>query len=211
MGSATHLYLVRHGATIANEARPHVLQGRGVNHSLSQNGRAQAKAVGEVFASRSFDALYASPLKRAVETAEAIGGHHGMQPELVETIHEIDVGRWEGMDWGTIQSEEPDEYRAFMNDPVEDGYPEGESCRDVLERVKPVFESLLDRHAGETLIVVAHNVVNRVWLTDLLGLPLTASKGIRQENTCVNHVKRKDGETYVVTLNAALHVPHRID
>lgn len=207
MSETTHLYLVRHGATPANEARPHILQGRGVDHSLSENGRRQAEAVGQLLATKRFDALYASPLRRAVETARAIGEHHGLEPRLVPEIHEVDVGRWEGRDWGSIQTEEPDEYRRFMANPIDDGHPGGESYRDVLERVRPIFETLLDRHAGETIVVVAHNVVNRVWLTDLLGLPLEASSGIRQQNTCVNHVKRKDGETYVVSLNSAFHVP----
>lgn len=197
------MYLVRHGATPANEARPHVLQGRGVDHSLSETGRRQAEAVGRALANVEFSALYSSGLKRTIETARAIGSHHGLEPTPITSLHEIDVGRWEGRDWGYIQREEAEAYAAFR---AEGRYPEGESFADVLERVRSPLSELLDRHAGETIAVVAHNVVNRVFLAELLGLPVSVSHTIRQTNTGVNVVKRKDGETYVVTLNAALHV-----
>jgi broad specificity phosphatase PhoE len=204
--TATHLYLVRHGATPSNERRPHVLQGRGVDQSLSAAGREQAEAVGRFFADRSFDALYSSELKRAFETAEAIGRAHDVRPTPVPGLHEVDVGRWEGLDWGVIERDDAETYAAFMADPTAQGYPAGETYADVLARVRPVFDGLLERHAGETIVVVAHNVVNRVYLADLLGLPVSLSQSLRQRNTGVNLVKRKGAETYVVTLNAAFHL-----
>lgn len=204
MSDTTLMYLVRHGATPANEARPHVLQGRGVDHSLSETGRRQAEAVARAFEGIAFSALYSSGLRRTIETARAIGGSRGLEPTLVERLHEIDVGRWEGWNWGRIQRDEPEAYADFRERGI--GYPEGESYADVLARVKPELMGLLERHPGEAIVVVAHNVVNRVFLADLLGLPVSVAHTIRQTNTGVNVIKRKDGETYAVTINAALHI-----
>ena len=68
----TQLFLVRHGATEANERRPYVLQGNGINFSLSETGRAQARSVGRFLSKFKVEAVYSSPLLRAVETATEI-------------------------------------------------------------------------------------------------------------------------------------------
>ena len=66
----THLYLVRHGATDANLQRPHVLQGRGINLSLNELGQRQAAAVGRFLAGLPIQHVYASPMLRAMQTAD---------------------------------------------------------------------------------------------------------------------------------------------
>ncbi len=202
----TRLLLIRHGATDANEQRPYVLQGRGVNTGLSLTGRHQAERVGEFLNSFAIDHVYASPLTRAVETATAIAGHHQLAVKQVEEIVECDVGQWEGMDWDSIMQLHPEAYANFMDNPAEHAYLGGESYRDVLDRVRPAIARLLNQHSGETIVVVAHNVVNRVYLAELMGLELRKAKGIRQTNTGVNIVRHRDGETELLTLNATFHL-----
>jgi broad specificity phosphatase PhoE len=202
----TLLYLVRHGATDANLQKPAVLQGRGMNGSLSAVGRQQAEAAGRFFAGLTVHHVYASPMNRARETAAAIAGPHQHAVQSVDGIVEVDVGRWEGLDWGTIMRNHPDEYAAFMDDPGRNAYLGGESYADVQRRVQPVLQSLLEQHAGESIVVVAHNVVNRVYLAGLLGLDLKYAKGIRQTNTGVNVIRHRRGETELMTLNAHFHL-----
>jgi broad specificity phosphatase PhoE len=202
----THLYLVRHGATEANERRPYVLQGRGVDLGLSPAGRRQAEAVGRFLAGFPLRHVYSSQLLRAVETARAIAAHHNVEVSPLVELSECHVGQWEGMDWDAIMRDHPDAWKAFMENPAECPYLGGESYGDVLRRVKPVIGELLDRHRGESFAIVAHNVVNRVYLAHLLGLDLRHAKGLHQSNGCVNLVRHREGETSLITLNASFHL-----
>jgi len=200
----TYLYLIRHGATDANLQRPHVLQGKGIDLPLNETGRRQAAALAGMFAGFTVHHVYCSPLLRSVETARAINAAHRHPVSELPELVEADVGDWEGKDWGTIMRDHPETYRAFMDDPGRNPYLGGESYGDVQRRVKPKLEELLERHAGETIVVVAHNVVNRVYLADLLGLDLRFAKGIQQTNTGVNFIRRR--ETKLMTLNAHFHL-----
>lgn len=206
----TYLYLVRHGATDANEQRPYVLQGSGIDSPLSAAGREQVAAAGRLLSNLVVNHVYSSPLVRAMETAETIANHHGRPVHPVERLVECDVGQWEGMDWDSIMQEYAQEYRAFMEDPVENPYVGGESYGDVLNRAEPVIEELLQRHVGESIVIVAHNVVNRVYLARLLGLDLCRAKDIRQSNACVNVIRYRDGRTELMTLNAFFHLQERL-
>lgn len=203
----TQLFLVRHGATEANERRPYVLQGHGINFPLSENGRQQARAVGRFLSKLStVKAIYCSELERAKETAQEIAGHHNIEVKSVKGIHEVDVGDWEGKSWDLIMQENESAYQAFMNDPGDTPYLNGESYRDVLNRVKPALVELLEKHRGESIVVVAHNVVNRAYLADVLGLELRRAKDIRQANCCVNVVHHKGNTTELESLNSQFHL-----
>ncbi|VAX39336.1 phosphoglycerate mutase family protein [hydrothermal vent metagenome] len=206
----TLIYLVRHGATDANEQRPYVLQGASMDHSLSETGKQQANYVGMFLSKFDIDVIYASPMKRAVETAQAIASHHSLEVQTREKLVEVDVGKWEGMNWDDIMSQYPSEYKNFMSDPSTYSYYEGETYGDVLVRTQPVIEELLEKHVGKSIVVVAHNVVNRVIVANQLGLPLSKAKDIKQANACLNVIKRQAGETALVTMNANFHLPQEM-
>ena len=91
--SATRLYLVRHGQTDWNLAGK--LQGQ-TDIPLNETGRQQAKQAKKLLGNLSFDAVYSSPLSRAVETAQLISGHSTLQIITDERIKEIAFGQWEG-------------------------------------------------------------------------------------------------------------------
>ena len=202
----TWLYLIRHGATAANERQPYILQGSGIDLPLSETGRRQAESVARFLAAFPLAHIYASPLKRAIETAEAIAAHHQADVTAIEGIQECHVGRWESMDWDSIMREFPEAYRAFIENPADTPYLGGESYADVLRRSRSAIDALWERHRGQTIAVVAHNVVNRAYLSHLLGLDLRKAKDIRQSNTGVNVIRHKAGTTELVTLNAEFHL-----
>jgi len=206
MSKTTVMYLVRHGATAQNEATPVVLQGSGVNGPLNENGQRQARQVADCLSRLPLAAVYCSPMLRARQTAEAIAAPHSLDVVDVADLHEVDVGSWEGNSWSRIMEEDPDYYRAFMDNPADTPYRDGESYRQVLHRVLPEFDRLLDEQAGRSFAVVAHNVVNRVYAAHLMGLELRLARELRQENCCVNVIRRKSDRTELVTLNAALHL-----
>jgi len=202
---ATTMYLIRHGATAHNVSRPVKLQGNGINGPLNETGQQQAADLGQFFANRPLAAVYASPMLRAQQTAGAIASQRGLEVQAVAPLHEVDVGSWEGMTWPEIMEAEPTAYEKFMTDP-NFPYRDGESFADVLARVKEPLNELLTRHVGESFAVVAHNVVNRVYIAELLGRGLENSRKIRQMNCCVNVIRAKDGAAELVTMNSLFHL-----
>lgn len=202
----TVLYLIRHGATEANVARPARLQGRRTDPPLARLGVRQAEATRAFLAIRPIDHCYASPLLRAVQTASIVAAPHGLSPVTLEALTECDVGAWEGLDWETIRQRDPEAHRRFHADPAEFGYPDGENFQQVLERVGPAFNGLLERHAGESVLVVAHHVVNRTYLASLLGLSAGQARQVSLDNCGISVVVRQHGRTTVGTLNASFHL-----
>jgi broad specificity phosphatase PhoE len=202
----TVLYLIRHGATEANLARPARLQGRKHNVPMARLGVRQAEATRDFLAIRPIDCCYCSPLLRAVQTATIVAAPHGIAPTPLEALTECDVGRWEGLDWQSIRYLDAELYQDFMANPVVQGYPGGESFGDVYNRVAPAMEELLQKHAGRSILVVAHHVVNRTYLAGLLGLTPDQARQVTLDNCGISVVLREGSKTTVSTLNAAFHL-----
>lgn len=206
VSKATTLYLVRHGATDANLRRPYVLQGRGMDLPLNETGRRQAQCVRKLFERTAVAAVYSSPLRRAFETAQAIAEPHRLDVAAIDELIECDVGQWEGMAWEQIGRDFPREYANFQRDQSRFPYLGGETYRDVSLRALPVLEDLLERHAGRSIVAVAHNVVIRACAATLLGIPLAQAKDVIQNNGGVSVVRRENGRTDLTTLNSVFHI-----
>ena len=206
MSDTCWLYLIRHGATPNNEARPHKLQGHRTDPELSALGQEQAAKTGRFLAEVAFDAFYSSPLRRAVQTAQAIAEPHGLAVTPVAQLNEVDVGHWEGWPWDKIERETPEAYRAFIEDPSVNPYYGGETVTDVLHRGDPALRELCSKHLGQTIGVVAHNVVNRTFIANLLGIPMKRFAKLPQDNCAVNLIRFQPDKVKLVTLNAVMHL-----
>jgi alpha-ribazole phosphatase/probable phosphoglycerate mutase len=202
----TTLYLLRHAATEANLAIPPRLQGREHNPPLAKLGIRQAEATRDFLAVRPIDVCYCSPLLRAAQTAQILAAPYGLTPIPADALTECDIGRWEGQDWQSIRYFDAAAYKEFMADPATHGYPDGESFRQVHDRAAPFFEGLLGRHEGQRILVVSHRIVNRVYLSSLLGLPLVQAREVLLDNCGISVVTREDGKTSVNMLNASFHL-----
>ena len=200
------LYLIRHGATANNRAKPPRLQGRRTDPGLSDEGRRQAEQTARFLSSAGLTTVYSSPLLRARETAEAIAKPHGLEVIVADDLVEVDVGEWEGRDWAEIERDDREAYLAFMENAAENPYRGGETIQIVLERSGPALEQLLSENLGRVIAAVAHNAVNRTWLTQLLGLPVAKYRNVPQDNCGVNLVRYRKGKVKVVTINGVFHL-----
>jgi broad specificity phosphatase PhoE len=200
------LYLVRHGATDANLSKPYVLQGRGMDLPLNETGRQQALCVQKLFERKSLAAVYSSPLRRAFDTARAVAEPHRLDVGVIEALIEADVGKWEGMSWDQIRRDFPEACEDFQKDQSRYPYLGGESYLDVAQRAMPALTQLMDRHAGRTILAVAHNVVIRACAATLLKMPLTHAKDIHQNNGGVTLLRRENDRTDLITLNSVFHI-----
>jgi broad specificity phosphatase PhoE len=202
----TIMFLLRHGATDNNVAVPPRLQGRRTDPGLSAEGRRQSAETADCLASWPIRAVYASPLRRAQETAAAIALPHRLAVIACPALTECDVGLWEGLTWQAIAAAHPADHARFIADPAAHPYLGGESLTDVRHRAQPALDALLAEHAGQAIVVVAHNVVNRAYLAGHLGLPLAAARGIAQANCGINVLRRREGQTKLLTVNSQFHL-----
>ncbi|NBC19317.1 MAG: histidine phosphatase family protein [Bacteroidetes bacterium] len=210
--SATTLFLVRHGETDPNRHR--IMQGRGLDAALNATGRQQAEAVAQRFAETSLEAIYASGLRRAIETAETVHRHH---PAL--TVHQnpdLDEMAW-GVYEGTPPSPERDAALAAIYQDWDAGRYEaavdgGESILDVQTRGVRAIQSIAESHAGETVLVVTHGRMLRVLLASLLdGYTLDHMDTFDHSNTGVNELRYRQGRYEPRTLNCTAHLDGTAD
>ena len=202
----TTLYLLRHGATEANLANPPRLLGAKMNPPLAPVGVRQAECTRDFIAVRPIDFCYCSPLKRARETAQIIAAPHELEPVTCDGLIECDLGAWEGLDWDTIRARDAERYKMFVNNPARFGHPEGENYADVFTRADKAMAEILERHAGQAVLVVAHHVVNRVYLASLLGLGIERARELSLDPCAISVIKHGEGKVSVATLNAAFHL-----
>ena len=168
MSDRTRLVFVRHGRTAFNvEGR---LQGR-LDMPLDEVGRRQAFTVAQVIAAMEPDAIIASPLQRARDTAQAIGACAGLGVQLDDRLIEIDVGRWSGQRAADLRRNDP-EYAAGVVSPIDYRRADGETASEVADRIVAVCQDVVAQYAGGTIILVAHGFALRTGICWLLGLSL---------------------------------------
>ncbi len=170
----TQIILVRHGQTDWN------LEGRyqgGAEVPLNAPGREQAERLAAELSGMRIDALYCSPLGRAVETARAIAVGRGLELHPDRRLREIDLGEWEGMLSSRIAELYPRLHRQWVLDPRPVRPPGGESIREVHDRVIAAVEEMARRHPGGTVCLVTHKVAIVAIRTHFLGLELPEEMG----------------------------------
>ncbi len=149
----TKIYLVRH-AEAAGNARG-TFQGM-TDCDVSLRGKKQLAQLKEYFKEISLDAVYASPLRRTRETARAVIAGRVIPLSIVKDLHEIHGGKWEGLTWAEIKAQYPKEFHAWIQQPQNFVAPEGESMRQVYDRMTKAIHQLAVENAGKTIAVVSH-------------------------------------------------------
>lgn len=163
----TRLYLIRHGATLlSTEDR---FSGA-ANVFLSDEGRAQAKALAHRLADDDIAAIYTSPLDRTIETANIIAGPHKLTPISRDALREISHGHWEGMSRKEVEEKFRDEYMSWEADPFTFAPEGGESGISVLARALPVIREIVVTHTDKNIAIVSHKATIRLILSSLLGV-----------------------------------------
>jgi broad specificity phosphatase PhoE len=186
----TRLFLVRHGATeLSAEDR----FAGAVDVLLSDAGRNQATMLGYRLAHEKIAAVYASPMKRTVETARLVAAPTGLDVITVDAVREIAHGHWEGKTRADVEKEFADEYAKWEEDPYSFAPERGESGLQVTARALPALLDLVQRHEGERFIVVSHKATIRLLLSSLLGFdPRRYRDRLDQSPAALNVLDFKD-------------------
>lgn len=178
----TRVYLIRHGETEWN--RRGILQGT-TDTPLNEEGRRQARLLGERLAGIALDAAYTSPLRRARETAETVLQRHpAMELRALSALREISYGLWQGRGIAPAGRCSPGLEWRWRDEPWRVRFPGGEMLQEVLARVSEAWDRLVATHPGEAVLLSGHGHVNRVLLIHVLRWPRERFWEIEQPNGC---------------------------
>jgi len=200
----TLIILVRHGQTEWN--RVERFRGQ-ADVPLNEAGLAQAAATGRrVAAEWSPSAVYCSPLSRARQTAEAIARQFNLPVQSVPELIDIDYGKWQGLTPDEARQRWPRQIENWYLHPERVRIPGGESLTALRQRLLQAVQSLIDRHPGQTIVIVGHTVSNRVLLMGMFGLSNRYFWRIRQDTCALNLIEAAPGEFTLISWNDTSHL-----
>jgi probable phosphoglycerate mutase len=203
----TRFYFVRHGETEYNRQR--IVQGRGIDSVLNPTGQEQAQALADRLASVSFDAIYASSLRRAQQTAKILARPHA--DASTKYLADLDE-----MAWGVYEGAHPSPDRDAKLDAIKERWRQGafhepieggESILDVQRRALRAVNHMLEREEGCTVLVVTHGRFLRIVLASLLDeYGLARMHELPHSNTAVNRLVHRKDTFEAELLNCTAHL-----
>jgi probable phosphoglycerate mutase len=188
----TIVYLARHGESDWNAANR--FQGHS-DRPLTELGRRQAaELASELAASASLSAIYASPLRRALDTALAVAARTGLEPVPVEDLREVDVGGWAGLSRAEVEARFPDGFRSWLDGG--EGWTDGESYAEMSVRVLAALLRTAAAHGGEEILVVSHGGPIRAIQAAAAGMDVHAHRRLHrvEPNARLSRVAVENGK-----------------
>ena len=198
------LILVRHGETERNfEAR---LQGRKSDIPLNEKGRKQAHYLGLALRGEKLEAIYSSPLKRALDTAQAISAHHHLEVQIDHALAEIDMGFIDGLDLSEVKENQKDFWKRWHQEDYSVALPGGESLLQVQQRAWGAVQGIIKRHREGSVAVVSHGISLQTIITTILGAPLSIFIRFHLGVASITILHIDDNRTSLVILNDTCHL-----
>ena len=192
------LLLVRHAPTLETGK---TLYGRLPGHSPSAKGREMAAGVAERLSAVKVAAVYASPMERAMETAEAIASRQRKPVLPHEGLMEVDYGRWAGRSLRSLYALKA--WRVVVTTPSRVRFPDGESLLEAQTRIVKTCHDLAARHRNQTILAVSHADMIKAAVSHYLGQPLDLFNRIAVAPASVAVIDLPDGGApRVVALNS---------
>jgi probable phosphoglycerate mutase len=202
----TEVIMVRHAQQDANFEG---VIGETVDPPLTEHGRMQAKLVGEALSTRKIDGIFASPMKRAMETAQAIAGHHKhLELTVVPDLQEVGVFRDVPPD-KTVEGFMGRELllgvrQRMLEERSWDVYPLSEPSYDFRKRTINAVEMAIAHNSGERIVIVCHGGVINSYIGHIIKSPYDMF--FRPGHASVSIVAAGDGRRIVRLLNDTHHL-----
>lgn len=199
---ATELLLIRHGRSA--DVIPGSEQSE--DPQLHEEGQRQAEALARRLAPsrKRIDAVYASDLRRAVQTAAGLAEPRKLTVEQRPSLREVWLGDWERGEFRRRAAARDPEWLAFAQSGRWDLVPGSEGDDSLRTRVRGTIEEILAAHAGQTIAVVVHGGVINAYLADIFANPRTFFLAV--ENTSITLVRAIDMIRTVVVANDCSHL-----
>ena len=193
----TELILVRHGQTTWNVVE--VFRGRS-DVDLDEMGLKQAELLADYLRERKIEAVYSSPLKRALRTARAIASRHKLEVITSQGLNDLKFGEWEGLPVTEVREKYAALFSEWMEKPHLVEIPGGEGLDDVKQRVLALVNDIINRHKG-TVVLVSHRVVHKVLILALLGMDNSHFWNIKLDTAAMSTFAYEDKHWVLTELN----------
>jgi broad specificity phosphatase PhoE len=162
--------MIRHAEV---EARYKGVFGGRIDMDLSPRGHEQAAALAKYLHQQTFDALYASPMKRVQQTLAPLAVNGVPKPVILPDLREVDFGDWTGLGWDEVQAKFQISAFAWLEQLECGGIANAECAETLRERLEPCLRQIVADHAGQRVVIACHGGVIRMFLAMLLVLPLS--------------------------------------
>lgn len=197
------LLLIRHGLPIRRELETGI-----ADPELSEAGHAQAQHMAEYLSSEKLDAVYASPLRRAFQTAQPLAASQGCEIRVVDAVAEWDRNSNEYVPVEELRATNDPRWQAMLKG---EWTVHEESPQDFRTRVVDAVEEVIVAHSGHRIAIVCHGGVINGYLSHILGLAETENgfqQGFFYPNyTSIHRVAAaRSGERSIVTVNETSHL-----
>jgi len=162
------LYFLRHGQTTLS--RDDNFCGSGLDPELTAEGLEMARAFARYYQSKPWAAIYASSLRRTMQTAQPLCDLLQVKVEARDDLQEIAYGRWEGFSKETVAEKYKDDYVKWLGDPARNAPTGGELASAVEKRALSIIDEIRERFRDGNILVVSHKATIRILLCSLLGI-----------------------------------------
>jgi alpha-ribazole phosphatase len=192
------LYLVRHGETPSNCQRVYC---GWLDVELTDQGIRQAEESAEKLRKVPLDFILTSGLYRTRKTAEIINSHHHVEIRCDDRFREMNFGRWEGLSYEEIRNQFPHELESWEKGWVDYPVPEGESLRQMYDRVAEAIDQLGTDYPQGKILLVSHGGCIRGILSHLIGGGIEDYWKYKVDNCGITKIEIVDGYPVLVMLN----------
>jgi broad specificity phosphatase PhoE len=189
----TTIMLIRHGDTDWNVKE--IFRGH-VDVELNETGIKQAQLLAKYLEDIPMEAIYSSPLKRALKTAEIIAGFHHIDIIASRQLIDFDYGEWQGLSHDAVKDKYKALYKDWLNKPHLVSIPKGESLDDIRIRAMKLVNGVIARYQGNVALV-SHRIINKVIICALLGLDNSHFWNIKLD-TCGITTFMYDGKRFIL-------------
>lgn len=200
--------MIRHGETPYNVE--HKFQGS-ADIPLNDKGRRQAEFAMAALSKTHIDAVYSSPLVRAVETAEIIISGRQLDVKKVNDLREMTVGSWEGFTIDEINESYPEEYATWQYNPHLFKLEGAETLDAVCSRTVEAVRAIAEENIGKTVLIVSHICCLSTAMLTFAGLPISKLWEHPVKNASINIVEfSDDGAFSIIEWNKVDHIPDEV-
>ncbi len=197
------LILIRHGESSWNQERR--IQGIS-DIELNERGREQAEKISIALRGEKVNAIYSSPLKRAVDTAKAIAQVHHLEVNIEPDLRELDVGELDGLREKEVNQRYGEFWKEWRKGDGSIHLPGGESLEELQRRAWRAIQHIDGKHSNEVVIVVSHLFAIRTIICQALGLELGKSGRLKQDVAAISILNLEEQGSSLVLFNDTCHL-----
>ena len=216
IGLTLRVIIVRHGQSTYNIKK--IIQGRCDESVLTEQGISDAQKTGAMLSEIQFDAFYHSPLQRAAQTAETINSSlkFPVTKQASPLLMEVDLPLWEGLSKDEVEAKFPSDYRNWKQSPheffmeivTEQGTKKHFPVLALYQQAQEFWQEVISQHPQGTILIVAHNGINRCLISSAIGIPAAKYHAIQQSNCGINVVNFTGGWGDPVQLESLNQTAH---